>query len=79
MKINDTLQGANLHTDGYTGHARIIVNADRHVTVGATLIGPQVGELLHPARIAIICEIPVEILWHAVPSFTTMGEVWFGL
>ncbi len=40
----DTLQGASLHTDGYTGHARIIVNEDRHVIVGAALIGPQVGE-----------------------------------
>ena len=75
----DTLQGANLHTDGYTGHARIIVNEDRHVIVGATLIGPQVGELLHPATIAIICEIPLERLWHAVPSFPTMSEVWLHL
>src|SRR5215831_20048027 len=58
----DTLQGASLHTDGYTGRARIIVNEDRHVIIGATLIGPQVGELLHPATIAIICEIPLERL-----------------
>ena len=64
----DTLQGANLHTYGYTGHARIIVNEDRHIIVGATLIGPQVGELLYPATIAIICEMPLERLWHAVPS-----------
>ncbi len=75
----DTLQGANLHTDGYTGHARIIVNEDRHVIVGATLIGPQVGELLHPATIAITCEIPLERLWHAIPSFPTMSEVWLHL
>jgi len=75
----DTLQGASLHTDGYTGRARIIVNEDRHVIIGATLIGPQVGELLHPATIAIICEIPLERLWHAVPSFPTMSEVWLRL
>jgi pyruvate/2-oxoglutarate dehydrogenase complex dihydrolipoamide dehydrogenase (E3) component len=75
----DTLQGASLHTDGYTGRARIIVNEDRHVIVGATLIGPQVGEMLHPATIAIICEIPLERLWHAVPSFPTMSEVWLRL
>ena len=75
----DTLQGASLHTDGYTGHARIVINEDRHVMVGATLIGPQVGELLHPATIAIICEIPLERLWHALPSFLTMSEVWLRL
>ena len=76
----DTLQGANLHTDGYTGHARLIVNEDRHVIIDATLIGPQVGELLHPATIAIICEIPLERLWHAVPSFlplSVIGEIFF--
>ena len=75
----DTLQGASLHTDSYSGRARIIVNEDRHVIIGATLIGPQVGELLHPATIAIICEIPLERLWHAVPSFPTMSEVWLRL
>jgi pyruvate/2-oxoglutarate dehydrogenase complex dihydrolipoamide dehydrogenase (E3) component len=75
----DTLQGATLHTDGYTGHARIIVNEDRHVLVGATLMGPQVGELLHSATIAIIAEVPLERLWHVVPSFPTMSEVWLHL
>jgi pyruvate/2-oxoglutarate dehydrogenase complex dihydrolipoamide dehydrogenase (E3) component len=71
--------GARLHTDGYTGHARIIVDEDRHVIVGATLIGPHVGHLLHFATIAIIAEVPLERLWHAVPSFPTMSEVWLRL
>ncbi|MFY9796127.1 MAG: hypothetical protein WAK17_01960 [Candidatus Nitrosopolaris sp.] len=75
----DTVGGARLHTDGYTGHARIIVDEDRHVIVGATLIGPHVGHLLHFATIAIIAEVPLERLWHAVPSFPTMSEVWLRL
>ncbi len=75
----DTVVGAMLHTDGYTGHARIIVDDDRHVIVGATMIGPQVGDLLHSATIAIIGEVPLERLWHAVPSFPTMSEVWLSL
>jgi len=69
----DTVVGAMLHTDGYTGHARTIVNEDRHVIVG------QVGDLLHSATIAIIGEVPLERLWHAVPSFPTMSEVWLSL
>jgi pyruvate/2-oxoglutarate dehydrogenase complex dihydrolipoamide dehydrogenase (E3) component len=69
----DTVVGAMLHTYGYTGHARIIVNEDRHVIVG------QVGDLLHSATIAIIGEVPLERLWHAVPSFPTMSEIWLGL
>jgi len=68
-----------LHTDGYTGHDRIIVNEDRHVIVDATMIGPQVGDLLHSATIAVIGEVPLERLWYAVPSFPTMSEVWLSL
>ena len=41
--------------------------------------GSRLGELLHPATIAIICEIPLERLWHAVPSFPTMSEIWLRL
>ena len=50
----DAVIGALLHTDGYSGHARIIVEEDRHVIVGATLIGPQVGDLLHSRRVSLI-------------------------
>ena len=75
----DTVVGAMLHTDGYSGHARIIVDEERHVIVGVTMIGPQVGDLLHSATIAIVGEVPLERLWHAVPSFPTTSEVWVGL
>jgi pyruvate/2-oxoglutarate dehydrogenase complex dihydrolipoamide dehydrogenase (E3) component len=63
-----------LHTHGYTGRARIIVNEDLHVIIGAILIGPQVGELLHPATVAIICEIPLERLMEslAISFFSTL-------
>lgn len=74
-----TLEGAKLHTDGYIGHARIIVDEDRQVIVGATFIGPQVGELLHSATIAIIGEVPLDRLWHAIPAFPTVSEVWVNL
>jgi dihydrolipoamide dehydrogenase len=53
----DTVVGPMLHTDGYSGYARFVVNEDRHVIVGATLIGSQVGELLRPATLAIICRL----------------------
>jgi len=56
-----TLSGAQLHTDGYDGQAKIVVNEDRHVIVGATFIGPQVGDLLHAATIAIVGQVPLEI------------------
>ena len=47
--------------------------------VGATFTGPGVGELLHAATIAVVGEVPLDTLWHAVPSFPTISEVWLRL
>ncbi len=51
----------------------------RGVVVGATFTGPGVQELLHSATVAIAGEVPLERLWHAVPSFPTISEVWLRL
>jgi dihydrolipoamide dehydrogenase len=71
--------GATIHSDGYEGTARAVVDEDRHVLVGVTFVGADVGELLHSATIAVTAEVPIERLWHAVPSYPTLSEVWLRL
>ncbi|MEH0932269.1 dihydrolipoyl dehydrogenase family protein [Micromonospora sp. CPCC 205558] len=71
--------GSALHADGYQGHARMVVDEDRQVIVGFTVVGPDVAELLHAATIAIVGEVPLERLWHAVPAYPTVSEVWLRL
>ena len=71
--------GASLHADGYTGRAKIVIDEDRGVIVGATFVGQDVAELLHSATIAIVGEVPIDRLWHAVPSYPTISEVWLRL
>jgi dihydrolipoamide dehydrogenase len=71
--------GAVQHTPGYRGRARILVDPDRHVVIGATFVGAGVAELLHSATVAITGEIPIDRLWHAVPPFPTISEVWLRL
>ena len=71
--------GAAMYTSGYRGHARMLVDPKRHTVVGATFAGPGVAELLHSATVAITGEVPVERLWHAVPAFPTISEVWLRL
>jgi pyruvate/2-oxoglutarate dehydrogenase complex dihydrolipoamide dehydrogenase (E3) component len=61
------------------GTARIVVDEDRRVIVGATFTGVEVAESLHAATIAVIGEVPLERLWHAVPCFPTRSEVWLRL
>ncbi|MCB5911037.1 dihydrolipoyl dehydrogenase family protein [Streptomyces pinistramenti] len=71
--------GASLYADGYRGRARMVVDLDREILLGATFVGPGVGELLHSATVAVAGEVPVERLWHAVPSYPTISEVWLRL
>ena len=68
--------GASTFSDDYKGQARAIVDIDRDVLIGATFVGPEVAELLHSATIAIVGEVPISRLWHAVPSYPTVSEVW---
>jgi dihydrolipoamide dehydrogenase len=73
------LAGAALHADGYRGRARAVVDLDRETLLGATFVGAGVAELLHSATIAVTAEVPLSRLWHAVPSFPTLSEVWLRL
>jgi dihydrolipoamide dehydrogenase len=71
--------GAYTQGNGITGTSFLIVDAARDVIVGATFTGPLIAELLHSATIAIAGEVPMSRLWHAVPSFPTISEVWLRL
>ena len=71
--------GADLQADGYTGRAKIVVDEDRKILLGATFVGPGVVDHLHAATIAVTAEVPLDRLWHAVPAFPTTSEVWLQL
>ena len=73
------VSGAVLSADGYQGRARFVVDERRKVLIGATFAGPGTAELLHAATIAVVGEVPLARLWHAVPSFPTISEVWLRL
>ena len=71
--------GASEFADDYKGRAQMVVDEDRQVIVGLTLAGPGVGEMIHAATIAVVGEVPLDRLWHAVPSYPTISEVWLRL
>ena len=74
-----SVAGAAVQADGYRGRAKAVVDEDRGVLVGVTLAGQDVAEMLHAATLAIVGEVPLERLWHAVPAYPTMSEVWLRL
>ncbi|MGY3381226.1 pyruvate/2-oxoglutarate dehydrogenase complex dihydrolipoamide dehydrogenase (E3) component [Arthrobacter sp. TE12231] len=73
------VSGSSLHAENYEGWAQLVIDEDRKVLLGATFAGPDVAELLHAATIAIVGEVPLDRLWHAVPSYPTISEVWLRL
>ena len=71
--------GAYVRGNDIVGTSQLVVDGSRRTVVGATFTGPDVQELLHAATIAIVAEVPLERLWHAVPAFPTVSEVWLRL
>jgi pyruvate/2-oxoglutarate dehydrogenase complex dihydrolipoamide dehydrogenase (E3) component len=71
--------GSSVQADGYTGAARMVVDEKRGVLLGVTFVGQDVSEMLHAATIAVVGEVPLDRLWHAVPAYPTMNEIWLRL
>ncbi|MCA2262013.1 pyridine nucleotide-disulfide oxidoreductase [Mycobacterium marseillense] len=79
IEIGDVVMGAKLYADGYTGRARMVVDQESGRLLGVTMVGPGVTELLHSATIAVAGYVTVDRLWHAVPCFPTISELWLRL
>jgi pyruvate/2-oxoglutarate dehydrogenase complex dihydrolipoamide dehydrogenase (E3) component len=74
-----SVAAAALQGKGVTGRAQLVLDRQRRTVLGATFVGPGVAELVHAATIAIVAEVTVDQLWHAVPSFPTLSELWLRL
>ena len=64
---------------GVPSTVRLVIDDARRVLVGATFTGADVAEMVHAATIAVVGEVTLDRLWHAVPSFPTVSEVWLRL
>jgi pyruvate/2-oxoglutarate dehydrogenase complex dihydrolipoamide dehydrogenase (E3) component len=71
--------GGSFYGRNAPGTARLLIDRERRVIVGATITGAEVGEMLHAATIAIVGEVPLDRLRHAVPCFPTRSEIWLSL
>ena len=71
--------GASFVGRNTPGTSRLVLDDVRGVIVGATFVGFEVAEMLHAATIAVIGEVPLDRLVHAVPTFPTRSELWLKL
>ncbi|KNY04658.1 dihydrolipoyl dehydrogenase family protein [Microbacterium sp. GCS4] len=74
-----SVAGASVYEDGFEGQARLVIDSARDVVLGATFVGPEVAELVQAASIAVAGEVPIARLWHAVPAYPTVSEIWLRL
>ena len=77
--LTGEVPGAYTQGNGIRGTSQLVIDDDRRVVAGATFTGPGLQELLHSATVAICGDVTVDRLWHAVPSFPTVSEVWLHL
>jgi dihydrolipoamide dehydrogenase len=71
--------GASLLGDGYRGRAKAVVDPTSRRLLGVTFVGPEVAEMVQAATFAVIGELTLDQLWHAVPAYPTVSEVWLRL
>ena len=71
--------GGSFYGRGAPGTARLLIDRERRVVVGATITGAEVADMLHAATIAVVGEVPLERLRHAIPCFPTRSEIWLTL
>ena len=71
--------GGSFYGRNAPGTTRWLIDKERRIVVGCTITGAEVADFLHAATIAIVGEVPLERLRHAVPSFPTRSEVWLQL
>ena len=78
VETSGTAGGSFVGRDA-AGTSRLVIEEERRTVVGATFAGVETAELLHAATIAVVGEVPLDTLWHAVPSFPTRNEIWLRL
>jgi dihydrolipoamide dehydrogenase len=71
--------GGSYYGRNAPGTSRLVIDRERGVLIGATITGAEVADFLHAATIAIVGEVPVARLRHAVPAFPTRSEIWLNL
>ena len=75
----DGTAGASFQGKETGGTSRIVVDEARKTIVGATFTGFETADFLHAATVAVVGEVPLDRLRHAVAAYPTRSEVWLKL
>lgn len=79
VEADIAVAGSSLARDDYDGHAKLVIDKATDTLLGVTFVGPGVGELIHAGTVAVVGKVPLQTLWHVVPSYPTISEAWLRL
>jgi dihydrolipoamide dehydrogenase len=75
----DGSAGASFQGKDTGGTSRLIVDQARGTIVGATFTGFETADFLQAATVAIVGEVPLSRLRHAIAPYPSRSEVWLKL
>jgi dihydrolipoamide dehydrogenase len=75
----DGTAGASFQGKETGGTSRLVVDQEKQTIVGASFVGFETADFLHAATVALIGEIPLPRLRHAIAAYPTRSEVWLKL
>ena len=75
----DGTAGASFQGKGTGGTSRLVVDQAKGLIVGATFSGFETADFLQAATVAIVGEVPIERLRHAIAPYPARSEIWLKL
>jgi dihydrolipoamide dehydrogenase len=75
----DGSPGASFQGKDTGGTSRLVVDRAKETIVGATFSGFETADFLHAATVAMVAEVPLPRLRHALAAYPTRSEVWLKL
>ena len=75
----DGTAGASFYGKETGGTSRLVVDESKQTIVGASFVGFETADFLHAATVAIVGEVPLKQLRHAVAAYPTRSEIWLKL
>jgi dihydrolipoamide dehydrogenase len=75
----DGSAGASFQGKGTGGTSRLVVDRAKGTIVGATFTGFETADFLQAATVAIVAEMPLTRLRHAVAPYPARSEIWLKL
>jgi pyruvate/2-oxoglutarate dehydrogenase complex dihydrolipoamide dehydrogenase (E3) component len=75
----DGSPGASFQGKDTGGTSRLVIDQARGVIVGATFTGFETADFLQAAIVAIVAEVPLARLRHAIAPYPSRSEIWLKL